>query len=206
MPPRQRWLIASVPAVFAAVVLAAVLARGTHEDQELAALEAALLGGGQESYQAYRSLVQRGEPGWRVICRHEFRIDRATDHLRGPMDIGGLDEDKADGFWLYSQERADELMADEAWAMAYAASCQRAYHRSHLWPPQWMAHLEKSREHPGTARCDIASLRCAFGKDFAFPWAGPEDEQRAAIDRWLAYWKTIEGDYMDHLAPAGAGE
>ena len=73
-------------------------------------------------YDAYRALVLSGETGWEIICRHEYDLQRQTDHLRQPIDLGGIPEEIQEGFIAYLDRKLNRNLKDETWAMAYAES------------------------------------------------------------------------------------
>lgn len=162
------------------------------ERQRLILLEQVMMAGGNDWYSAYRALVTVGPPGWKIICDHELDIRKETDHLRLPIDLGGLTH--ADGFAEYCGRRLHERMEDEAWARAYAGSAVRVYSRSMLSIPDHMETLRKHFDDPSGARWAIAFLTSLTGRDFGFPWHGPKERQQEAIRRWLAFWDEHQND------------
>lgn len=154
-----------------------------------------LLGAEGDWYSSYRALVAGGPPGWEQIVAAEFDLDKDTRHLRQPVDLGGLPDEVVQSFDEFRSASLNVRLEDEAWATAYARECVAAYEdRVALWIPQWVATLRAHRDRqPGAARMAIANLRAIYGCDLGFPWNGPADAQRAAIDRWIAFCEGPDG-------------
>jgi len=82
--------------------------------------------------------------------------------------------------------------------MEYERSVARIRFISLSWPPYGVELLKKHYYEPKDVRLMIAFLRVRYEKHFGFPWDGPKEEQRKAIDRWIAFLEDDEDVKIMH--------
>ncbi|NQT89476.1 hypothetical protein HQ560_22090 [bacterium] len=196
--------------VCVSALLAAVCSAGTKphgpisSDPKLRKLEQILLANNRRAPfwpDAYRDLMRKGLPGWKLIMYHEFTLVPETDHLRGlSPDVGALPKKLVVGFDKLYFPKFKKRFSVEAWAIRYTKRLNH-YTKGEVWEvyiPWLTSHLKSPRK----ARFTIGILRNGLDRmDDGYPWNGPPEEQRRAIKGWIDYLNALKKEHLNPSPP-----